>query len=130
MQLGQTRDSMRVWDVRRAVQVLRAVDGYSRVPLWLQGEREMAGIILYAALFEPNIKWLDLWHLPASHRHGPIFLNVLRFLDTPAAVAMAAENSQIRIYQNDKTGWEYPQQVAEKLGWDKKQIQVRAVKAE
>ncbi|MCH7687936.1 MAG: hypothetical protein IH899_14860, partial [Planctomycetes bacterium] len=125
MQLGQTLDGMRVWDVRRAVQALRSVDGFKDVPLWMQGEREMAGITLYASLFEPDVKRLDLWHLNASHRDGPIFLNVLRYLDVPQAVAMAAERSQVRIYQDNTKGWDYPQQVAKTLGWDKKQFQVR-----
>lgn len=125
--LGQTLDGMRVWDVRRAVQALRSVEGMKQVPLWMQGEREMAGIVLYASLFEPNVKRLDLWHLHQSHQTGPMLLNVLRFLDVPQAVAMAAEKSQIRIYQADQTGWKYPRAVAEQLGWDKKQFQVRAL---
>lgn len=125
MQVGQTLDGMRVWDVRRAVQALRSIDGYKEVPLWMQGEREMAGVTLYASLFEPDIARLDLWHLNKSHRDGPIFLNVLRFLDIPQAVAMAGERSQVRIYQNDTTGWEYPVEVGKTLGWDKKQFQMR-----
>ena len=87
----------------------------------------MAGITLYASLFEPHVKRLDLWHLNSSHHHGPIFLNVLRYLDVPQAVAMAAERSQVRIYQDDTKGWDYPQQVAKTLGWDKNQFQVRNV---
>jgi hypothetical protein len=125
MLLGQTRDGMRVWDVRRAVQALRAADGMQGVQLWLQGQREMAGVTLYASLFEPKVYRLDLWNLAKSHRDGPIFLNVLRYLDVPQAVAMATENSQVRIYQDDKAGWEFAQQTAEALTWDKKQLQVR-----
>jgi dienelactone hydrolase len=127
MQLGQTLDGMRVWDVRRAVQALRSVEGFNDVPLWMQGEREMAGITLYASLFESDVKRLDLWHLNPSHRNGPIFLNVLRYLDVPQAVAMAAERSYVRIYQDDTKGWDYPQQVAKTLGWEKKQFQIRNV---
>lgn len=129
--LGQTLDAMRVWDVRRAAQALRELDGVSKVPLWMQGERQMSGIALYASLFEPNVARLDLWQLPASHRDGPDFLNVLRLLDIPQAVATAAERSKVRIYQiNPQEGapdWGYPNAVAEKLGWDKKQVQVRTI---
>jgi dienelactone hydrolase len=127
MQLGQTRDGMRVWDVRRAVQALRATDGMADVPLWMQGEREMAGVTLYASLFEPKVKRLDLWNLAKSHRDGPIFLNVLRFLDMPEAVALASERSQVRIYQDQKGGWEYSQAVAKEMSWDAKQLQVRVL---
>ena len=58
----------------------------------------MAGIVLYASLFEPDIAELDLSNLPESHREGPIFLNVLRFMDIPQAIAMANERTKVRLY--------------------------------
>jgi dienelactone hydrolase len=127
MLLGQTLDGMRVWDVRRAVQGLRTLAPLKAPPLWLQGERGMATIALYAALFEPKIERLDLWDLPASHgeRQAPDFLNVLRVLDLPQAVALAAERSKVRLYQPATAGWEYPAALAAKLGWDGKQIEIR-----
>jgi hypothetical protein len=97
------------------------------VPLWMQGERQMAGVVLYASLFEPDVGRLDLWHLPESHQNGPIFLNVLRVLDTPQAVAMAAERSNVRIYQETAGGWTYPREVADALRWSEKRLQVRAI---
>ena len=69
------------------------------VPLWLQGHRQQAGVALYASLFEPDVTRLDLWELPQSHREGPYFLNVLKYLDTPQAVAMAAGRSKVRVYK-------------------------------
>jgi len=98
MLLGQTLDGMRLWDVRRAIQALRQVEFLNDVPVSLKGQRLMAGIVLYASLFEPDIAGLDLRHLPSSHRDGPVFLNVLRYMDMPQAVAMAAERTQVRIY--------------------------------
>lgn len=130
MLLGQTLTGMQTWDARRAAQAVRSLDGFSKVPLWMQGEREMATVTLYASLFEPNVARLDLWHLPASQRDAPDVLNAWRVLDIPTAVALAAERSKVRIYQTESTGWEYPQAVAGKLEWDAKQIQVRAVKKE
>ncbi len=127
MLLGQTLDGMRVWDVRRAAQTLRAIPGMQDVPLWMQGEREMAGVVLYASLFEPDVKRLDLWHLPGSHRDGPVFLNVLRILDTPQAVALAAERSDVRIYQTGNEGWEYPRSVVDSLGLGEKRLQTRSI---
>jgi hypothetical protein len=52
-------------------------------------------------------------------------LNVNRYLDLPQTVAMAAENSRVVLYQDEDQGWEWPASVAEKLGWDKKRLQVR-----
>jgi hypothetical protein len=116
---------MQVWDVRQAVQALRTLEGVGQAPLWLQGERNMAGVALYASVFEPDIARLDLWHLPTTHRDGPIFLNVLRYLDVPQAVAMAAERAKVVLYQDGQDGWEYPQAIVASLGWDAKQIQIR-----
>ncbi|MBC8875128.1 MAG: acetylxylan esterase [Planctomycetes bacterium] len=125
MLLGQTRDGMRVWDIARAAAAVRSIAGKKDVTLEMRGQRQMAGVALYASLFTPGVTQLDLWHLSKSHHDGPIFLNVLRFLDTPQAVAMAAERSNVSLHQDDESGWEYPQQVATKLGWEKIWIQSR-----
>src|ERR1700722_13943347 len=116
---------MQVWDVRRAAQALRELPAKQDVPLWMQGNRQAAGVALYAALFEPDVKRLDLWQLPASHRQGPALLNVLRYLDLPMTVALAAEHSKVRLYDVQKADWQYPVDVAAKLDWPSKQVQVR-----
>jgi len=123
--LGQTLHGMQVYDVRRAVQALRAVNEPSVVPIWLQSHRAMAGVTLYASLFEPDVTRLDLYELPAIHRDGPFFLHVRRILDMPAAVAMAAERARVVIYDDDPSRWQYASDTAEALGWDAKQFQVR-----
>jgi hypothetical protein len=118
---------MRVWDVRRAVQCLASVPGVKGVPLTLQGKGEMAGVALYAALFEPAVTGLDLWHLPASHRKGPIFLNVLTVLDVPQAVALAFPR-KVRLHVKDEEAakaWAWPVQLGKALG--KEYVQVKVV---
>ena len=120
--LGQTLDGMRVWDVRRAIQALRTVNS---VPLWLQSHGAMAGITLYASLFEKDIPRLDLYNLPTSHRQGPFFLNVRKILDMPQAVTMAAENSRVILYQPENRTWEYVHQTSTRLHWNSKQFQFR-----
>ncbi len=122
--LGQTLDGQRVWDVRRALACLRTVSDLRGVPLWLQGKDDMAGIVLYAALFEPDVARLDLWHPPASHRQGPTFLNVLRVLDMPQAVALAFPR-KVRLYVKDDVearAWEWPMRLQKVLGQDHLQI--------
>jgi hypothetical protein len=123
--LGQTEDGLRAWNVRRAIQGVRTIDGLAESPLWLQSQRQMAGVALAASLFEPNIARLDLYDLPHSLHDGPYFLNAQRYLDTPQLVTLAAERSRVVLYQDAASGWEYPSQVSEKLGWDAKQIQIR-----
>lgn len=98
MLLGQTLDGMRLWDVRRAIQAAGQIELLNDVPVALKGQRLTAGIVLYASLFEPDIAGLDLRHLPGSHREGPVFLNVLRYMDIPQALAMASEGTEVRIY--------------------------------
>ena len=52
-------------------------------------------------------------------------LNIRRFLDMPQVVAMAAENSQVVIYDANPEKWKYANNVAEKLGWDRTQLRLR-----
>jgi hypothetical protein len=118
--IGQTLDGQRVWDVRRGLAVLRGVADLKGVPLWLQGKDDMAGIVLYAALFEPDVARLDLWHLPSSHVKGPIFLNVRRTLDLPQALALAFP-CPIRLYvrkASEAENWAWPLQLQKSLGQD------------
>jgi len=85
----------------------------------------MAGVTLYASLFEPEIARMDLHELPTSHRDGPFFFNVTRFIDMPHAVAMAAERSRITLYSDTPESWEYANQVGQILGWNAKQLKIR-----
>jgi hypothetical protein len=124
MLLGQTLDGMQVWDVRRAIEALRSLDNLKTAPLTIQAAGVMAGIALYASLFEPAVAQLELENLPATHREGPIFLNVSRYLEMPQAVAMAAERSHVSIVEDKPGAWEYPRAVAKQLGWGGKQIQL------
>jgi len=123
MLLGQTLDAMRVWDVRRAIRALRSIDSLKEIPMTLQGRGTMAAIAIYAALFEPSIQALNLWYPPNSHRQGPIFLNVLRYLDIPQAMAMAAERTEVLMYRDDGFEWTFPKDVARNLDWHEKQFQ-------
>ena len=123
--LGQTLDGMRVWDARRAIQTLRGLPDLQPTPLWLQSKGTMAANTLHASLYEPEIARLDLYDLPRTHRQGPYYLNIARYLHLPEAVALAAERSQVVLYQPEPADWEHPTAVAEKLGWDAKQIQLR-----
>ncbi|HUR55748.1 MAG TPA: hypothetical protein VMZ71_16545, partial [Gemmataceae bacterium] len=101
--IGQTLDGQRVWDTRRAVSALRTLPDLKTTPLTLHGERDAAGVALYAGLFEPSVSAFDLWHLPPSHQKGPTFLNVLRHLDTPQAVALAAPR-RVTLHVKDEAG--------------------------
>lgn len=123
--LGQTIDEMRVWDIRRAIQALRTLDGSSEPKLWLQSSGIMAGNALYAALYEPDVHRLDLHGMPTTHHDGPTYLNVLRFTDIPQIASIVGEKSQLRLYTDQEKEWSYLTQMAEKMGWPEKQLQLR-----
>ena len=116
MLIGQTLDGMRVWDVRRAIQSTREIFGQP-TSIELSASDTMAGIALYASLFESNVQRLGLHRLPKSHVASPIFLNVLRVLDVPQAVAMAAEKCEVKLHQVGGQDWEFPIRTARQLGW-------------
>jgi dienelactone hydrolase len=124
--LGQTLDGQRVWDVRRALAVLRDVPDLKGASVSLQGKNEAGGIALYAALFEPDVAGLDLWHLPGSHRQGPTFLNIRRFFDLPQAVALAFPR-RINLYVRSKAdvpSWDWPVQLQKALGHESLKIHI------
>ena len=131
--LGQTLDGMRVWDIRRTLQTIRAIPGFGETPLWIQAHRDMAVDALYASLFEDNIKRLDLHDMPLTHNGtvagdpksvGPAMLNVLKYLDIPQVTAMAAMRSKVVVYAPDKAAWDYPTTITKNLGKET-QFQVR-----
>ena len=123
--LGQTLDGMRVHDVVRSTQALRKVDGLAETPLWLQAHGHMAANLLYASLHIPEVTRLDLHDLPVTHMEGPAYLQVLRHLDLPQAMALAAEHSQVVLYQPEAKYDPFPGKVAEALAFGKKAFSVR-----
>ena len=91
MLLGQTLDSMRVWDIRCAARALKALPEFRKTPLYIRADRQMGVNAAYAALFEPEIQKLELEALPASHAQGPDYLNVLKLGDIPQVLEMLGE---------------------------------------
>jgi dienelactone hydrolase len=117
--LGQTDDSARVWDTRRAIQAVRSIPSLSEIPLTISSKGRAAGWCLYASLFEPPVADLQLTDLPVDHASGPIFLNVSRILEFPQAVAMAADRSRVALRfsgTESRTGWEFARTVGTLIG--------------
>jgi len=88
MHVGRTVDSMRLWDVLRSAQLLRAKAAGG--DLVVAGASVSGALGLYAAVLDEEIDQAILIDAPRTHRDGPIFLNVLRYTDLPEAAAMAA----------------------------------------
>jgi hypothetical protein len=84
--IGESLESSQVWDICQAAAAVRSVPGFDKMPLVLRAQKAMAANALYASFFIPGTTRLDLAELPASHRDGPIYLNVLRHIDLSQAV--------------------------------------------
>ena len=99
--LGRTVDGGRLEDVLALAN--RVMNGASAQ--WSIAGKGQAGVVAaYAALFEPRFSEIALVDPPASHRDGPIFLNVLRVLDVPAALGMLAPR-QLTIQTSNKAAF-------------------------
>ena len=123
MLLGQTLDGMRVWDIRRAVEALRQPAMFGDRPVNLSGERHQAINALYASLFVGGIALLELIEPPVSHQTGPDYLNVLRFLDVPQTVAMAAAVHPIKMTRANADDWSWATETARRLRWPAYRLQ-------
>lgn len=96
MLLGQTLDGMRAWDIRCAARALQTLPEFKTTLLCVQASGSMGVNTLYATLFEPAIMRAELTGLPASLRDGPDYLNVLKVLDLPDAMALAGARVSVR----------------------------------
>ncbi|MGV3771331.1 MAG: alpha/beta hydrolase family protein [Verrucomicrobiales bacterium] len=112
MLLGQTLDSMQVWDIKRALEAALKSTPVSIDTLHLHAKGQMAVNVLYAAIFTGNFGSLQLEQLPATHMEGPDYLNVLRFMDVPQAIAMALEFGNIHLSATEKRSWHFAQKIS------------------
>jgi dienelactone hydrolase len=89
--LGRTVDSGRVWDLAAAARYLKVL-GSGQASVCLTGKGAAGVLCAYAALLEPDVAEVVLFHTPASHMEdsAPALLNVLRVCDIPEAVGMLA----------------------------------------
>ena len=122
--LGESLEGMQIWDIRRAIQALRTQQDFENSQISLYGSGDMAALCLYASLFENGIMSLELDGLPVSHQQGPALLNVMRFLDLPQTVAMAASRGTVTLTGSRPADWKYPAKVGQQLGWDSDRFKV------
>jgi dienelactone hydrolase len=95
MYVGRTVDSMRLWDVLRAVEVLAKqvkllAKQTQNPPVATLGIGDAGILGLYAALLDHRIGEVMLIDPPTTHQDGPIFLDVLRHTDLPEVAGLLA----------------------------------------
>jgi hypothetical protein len=118
--LGRSVDVLRTLDVREALRTARRLANAPSTAIHLEGAGEASVWCLYAALQERPVSRVELTGLPASHAEGPALLNVLKCLDLPQALAMAAADTEIILHVDDPSQAavaEFARQTAERLDW-------------
>jgi len=103
--VGHTVDSLRLWDVLRAAELLRGEEGVDGRRIMVLGQG-ISGILgLYAALLDERIHQVMLMRPPSTHLEGPIFLNILRCTDLPEAAGLLAPR-RLNFYGRIPPGYE------------------------
>ncbi|MGE0131544.1 MAG: alpha/beta hydrolase [Blastocatellales bacterium] len=113
--LGQSLETMQVWDTRAALAALRELSSFGKLPVSLQGARTMSVVALFAALFEDGVTRLELERLPATLANGPSFPNALHFFDLPQLVALSLPRG-VNLTGSDPGDWEWSLNAAKLLG--------------
>jgi dienelactone hydrolase len=103
MLLGQTLAGMQVWDIRRAVQSARELEGLATVPVHFHASPEMAEVATFAAVFEPNVSSLTLPHEPRTDKEAPDFLNWSRIVTPQQLLALAQERCKVVFGASDNS---------------------------
>ena len=115
--LGRTLEECWIHDIRRAIRILSADTDLKNARLWLQAERDMAVMAIYAGALEPRIERLDLWAPLASHMSGPVLMNVLKIFDVPQALTLVYPRRVI-LYNADREAFRWSEDVARLLAKD------------
>lgn len=95
MLLGRTLDDMRLFDVLCAVDHLAKHPAFDGREITVVGKGAMGILGAYAALLDDRITRVVLHSPTLTHRHSPIFLNVLRYTDVPQTLAMLAPRCEL-----------------------------------
>lgn len=103
--LGQTQHGMQVYDVVKALQVIRAKFG-ENVSVRIEGEGVYGAIGLYAAIFsDVNVRELKLKDLPERHRGGPYLMNIRKGMDMPQAVLLGSAKARVTFEGDTGAYW-------------------------
>ena len=134
MLLGQTLAAMQVWDIRRAVEAMRAIDGFRNRRIRSVADGEYAALALYAAPFvQPtmSVRCIDNsadW-VSADPYRGPDLLNVRRIAGLPEIAAIVAERSSVRLFRHRlpvgaEPGWSFLDDLSRQFNWEDRRFRL------
>ena len=114
--LGSTVEGSQTWDICALIESVRALAKFRDARLHLHASKAMAVNAMYASLFVEPPASVTLTSPNHTHSDGPIYLNVLRFLDCPQAAALSAARQPIRFVGADPGQWEWTSRTAAGIG--------------
>jgi hypothetical protein len=114
--LGSTVDSSHVWDICALLEAARSMEGLRDAPIHLHAAKAMAVNAMYASLFVEPASKMTLTAPSCTHMSGPIYLNILRFLDCPQAAALSAFRQPIKFVGADRNQWSWTIDAVSKFG--------------
>jgi dienelactone hydrolase len=117
--IGTTVDAERVWDIRRAIQVIHQTCSSLSAPLELQGDDELQAIVLLATLFKPTASTQNCSGLPNDAQKWPDILNLTRTITPQELVAMAAFRNTISTDAESAHVMAFANKLAEDSRWQK-----------
>lgn len=120
MLLGQTLDSMQVWDMRRAIQAVAAIETLRPKRVEVFASHRTAANAAYAALFE-SVASVELLKPFSKIEQMPDYLNVARILNLPAELALVAENHNVVVH-DPPSDFKFVQDVRSALRWKSSRV--------
>lgn len=96
MVMGTTLESIQVYELLRAMELLRSLPNVDAARITITGKAEMGVNAMYAALLDGKAGRVVLHSPTASHRNGPHYLGILRYTDIPEVAALLGD--KVRAY--------------------------------
>jgi cephalosporin-C deacetylase-like acetyl esterase len=88
MVAGTTLESIQVYEILRALELLRSLPNVDPAHIDILGKWDMSINGMYAAFLDGNVRRVILHSPPVSHRQGPHYLGILRYTDIPEMASL------------------------------------------
>jgi hypothetical protein len=113
--LGQSLETMQVWDARLALAALRTLPELEKTSVSLVGSGSMSVVALFSGIFEDRVTAVELENLPSTLARAGSFPNALRYFDLPQIMALALPRS-ILIRSAMPSDWDWTVKVSRLVG--------------
>jgi dienelactone hydrolase len=121
--IGTTADTMRIWDVRRAMQVLRTLIPTSADSVDVYGSGSLGMHALLASLYEPGVRSLHI-SSPATKDDSFSVLNLTRVISGEEIFALATVENELSIDPSWLNDLMLVMEVAESPSWKGRRVHI------